>query len=64
MKLKQTIKKVEDQLKKEEKEELHKLLSELKKFDEETKDNEARDRAVEEIKRKNDHIEWLNVKDV
>nr|WP_307775547.1 hypothetical protein [uncultured Cetobacterium sp.] len=64
MKLKQTIKKVEDQLKKEEKEELHKLLSELKKFDEEIKDNEARDRAVEEIKRKNDHIEWLNVKDV
>lgn len=64
MKLKQTISKVEEKLKVEKTEELHKLLAELKKIDEEIKESEARDKAVEEIKRKNDHIEWLNIKDV
>lgn len=64
MKLKQTILRVEEKLKVEKTEELHKLLAELKKIDEEIKESEARDKAVEEIKRKNDHIEWLNIKDV
>ena len=64
MKLKQTISRVEEKLKVEKTEELHKLLAELKKIDEEIKESEARDKAVEEIKRKNDHIEWLNIKDV
>lgn len=64
MKLKQTISKVEEKLKVEKTEEFHKLLAELKKIDEEIKESEARDKAVEEIKRKNDHIEWLNIKDV
>ncbi|WP_297434849.1 hypothetical protein [uncultured Cetobacterium sp.] len=64
MKLKQTISKVEEKLKVEKTEELHKLLAELKKIDEEIKESEARDKAIEEIKRKNDHIEWLNIKDV
>ena len=64
MKLKQTISKVDEKLKVEKTEELHKLLAELKKIDEEIKESEARDKAVEEIKRKNDHIEWLNIKDV
>lgn len=64
MKLKQAISKVEEKLKVEKTEELHKLLAELKKIDENIKEGEARDKAVEEIKRKNDHIEWLNIKDV
>ena len=64
MKLKQTIEKVEERLKEEKTEELHKLLMELKKIDEEVKEGEARDKAVEEIKRKNDHIEWLNIKEI
>ncbi|MCQ8213120.1 hypothetical protein NON08_11470 [Cetobacterium somerae] len=64
MKLKQTIQKVEERLKEEKTEELHKLLMELKKIDEEVKEGEARDKAVEEVKRKNDHIEWLNIKEI
>ncbi len=64
MKLKQAISKVEEKLKVEKTEELHKLLAELKKIDEEIKESEARDKAVEEIKRKNDQIEWVNIKDV
>ncbi len=64
MKLKQTILKVEERLKVEKTEELQKLLMELKKIDEEVKEGEARDKAVEEIKRKNDHIEWLNIKEI
>ncbi|ERT63000.1 MAG: hypothetical protein ACRDAG_05050 [Cetobacterium somerae] len=64
MKLKQAISKVEEKLKVEKTEELHKLLAELKKVDEEIKESEARDKAVEEIKRKNDQIEWVNIKDV
>lgn len=64
MKLKQAISKVEEKLKVEKTEELHKLLAELKKIDEEIKEGEARDKAVEEIKRKNDQIEWVNIKDV
>ncbi|MGL5280105.1 MAG: hypothetical protein ACRC8M_13745 [Cetobacterium sp.] len=64
MKLKQVISKVEEKLKVEKTEELHKLLAELKKIDEEIKEGEARDKAIEEIKRKNDHIEWLNIKEV
>lgn len=64
MKLKQAISKVEEKLKVEKTEELHKLLAELKKVDEEIKESEARDKAVEEIKRKNDQIEWVNTKDV
>ncbi|WP_418963962.1 hypothetical protein [Cetobacterium sp.] len=64
MKLKQTILKVEERLKEEKTEELQKLLMELKKIDEEVKEGEARDKAVEEIKRKNDHIEWLNIKEI
>ncbi|MDX8335173.1 MULTISPECIES: hypothetical protein [Cetobacterium] len=64
MKLKQTILKVEEKLKEEKTEELHKLLMELKKIDEEIKEGEARDKAIEEVKRKNDHIEWLNIKEV
>ena len=64
MKLKQAISKVEEKLKVKKTEELHKLLAELKKVDEEIKESEARDKAVEEIKRKNDQIEWVNIKDV
>ena len=64
MKLKQTIQKVEERLKEEKTEELHKLLMELKKIDEEVKEGKARDKAIEEIKRKNDHIEWLNIKEI
>lgn len=64
MKLKQAISKVEEKLKVEKTEELHKLLAELKKIDEEIKEGKARDKAVEEIKRKNDQIEWVNIKDV
>lgn len=64
MKLKETILKVEEKLKDEKTEELHKLLGELKKVDEEIKEGEARDKAVEDIKRKNDHIEWLNIKEI
>lgn len=64
MKLKQTILEVEEKLKAEKTEELHKLLVELKKVDEEIKEGEARDKAVEEIKRKNDHIEWINIKEI
>ncbi|MHA4990138.1 hypothetical protein [Cetobacterium somerae] len=64
MKLKQTILEVEEKLKAEKTEELHKLLAELKKVDEEIKEGEARDKAVEEIKRKNDHIEWINIKEI
>lgn len=64
MKLKQTILKVEERLKEEKTEELQKLLMELKKIDEEVKEGEARDKAVEEIKRKNDNIEWLNIKEI
>lgn len=64
MKVKQAIQRVEEKLKNEKTEELHKLLAELKKIDENIKEGEARDKAVEEIKRKNDHIEWLNIKDV
>ena len=64
MRLKQAISKVEEKLKVEKTEELHKLLAELKKVDEEIKESEARDKAVEEIKRKNDQIEWVNIKDV
>ena len=64
MKLKQAISKVEEKLKVEKTEDLHKLLAELKKVDEEIKESEARDKAVEEIKRKNDQIEWVNIKDV
>ena len=64
MKLKQAISQVEEKLNENKSEELHKLLMELKKIDEEIKESEARDRAVEEIKRKNDHIEWLNIKEI
>lgn len=64
MKLKETILKVEEKLKDKKTEELHKLLGELKKVDEEIKEGEARDKAVEDIKRKNDHIEWLNIKEI
>lgn len=64
MKLKETILKVEEKLKDEKTEELHKLLGELKKVDEEIKEGEARDKAVEDIKRKNDRIEWLNIKEI
>lgn len=64
MKLKQAISTVEERLKVEKTEELHKLLAELKKIDEDIKEGEARDKAVEEIKRKNDHIEWVNIKEI
>lgn len=64
MKLKQAISIVEEKLKVEKTEELHKLLAELKKIDEDIKEGEARDKAVEEIKRKNDHIEWINIKEI
>ncbi|MCX3066901.1 hypothetical protein OQE61_05280 [Cetobacterium somerae] len=64
MKLKQAISTVEEKLKVEKTEELHKLLAELKKIDEDIKEGEARDKAVEEIKRKNDHIEWINIKEI
>ena len=64
MKLKQAISTVEEKLKVEKTEELHKLLVELKKIDEDIKEGEARDKAVEEIKRKNDHIEWVNIKEI
>ena len=64
MKLKQAISTVEERLKVEKTEELHKLLVELKKIDEDIKEGEARDKAVEEIKRKNDHIEWINIKEI
>lgn len=64
MKLKQAILTVEERLKVEKTEELHKLLAELKKIDEDIKEGEARDKAVEEIKRKNDHIEWVNIKEI
>ncbi|MGL5760973.1 MAG: hypothetical protein ACRCXS_06130 [Cetobacterium sp.] len=64
MKLKQAILIVEEKLKVEKTEELHKLLAELKKIDEDIKEGEARDKAVEEIKRKNDHIEWINIKEI
>ena len=64
MKLKQAISTVEERLKVEKTEELHKLLAELKKIDEDIKEGEARDKAVEEIKRKNDHIEWINIKEI
>lgn len=64
MKLKQAILTVEEKLKVEKTEELHKLLAELKKIDEDIKEGEARDKAVEEIKRKNDHIEWINIKEI
>lgn len=64
MKLKQAISTVEERLKVEKTEELHKLLVELKKIDEDIKEGEARDKAVEEIKRKNDHIEWVNIKEI
>lgn len=64
MKLKQAISAVEEKLKVEKTEELHKLLVELKKIDEDIKEGEARDKAVEEIKRKNDHIEWINIKEI
>lgn len=64
MKLKEMISKVEERLKTEKTEELYSLLAELKKVDLDIKESEARDKIVENIKRKNDHIEWLNVKDV
>ncbi|MGL4366506.1 MAG: hypothetical protein ACRDCE_00505 [Cetobacterium sp.] len=64
MKLKQAILIVEEKLKVEKTEEFHKLLAELKKIDEDIKEGEARDKAVEEIKRKNDCIEWINIKEV
>ncbi|WP_448821818.1 hypothetical protein [Cetobacterium sp.] len=64
MKLKEMISKVEERLKTEKTEELYSLLAELKKVDLDIKEGEARDKIVENIKRKNDHIEWLNVKDV
>ena len=64
MKLKQAISTVEERLKVEKTEELHKLLAELKKIDEDIKEGEARDKAVEEIKRKNDHIELVNIKEI
>ena len=64
MKLKQAISTVEEKLKVEKTEELYKLLAELKKIDEDIKEGEARDKAVEEIKRKNDHIEWINIKEI
>ncbi|MGL4509292.1 hypothetical protein [Cetobacterium sp.] len=64
MKLKQAILTVEERIKVEKTEELHKLLAELKKIDEDIKEGEARDKAVEEIKRKNDHIEWVNIKEI
>lgn len=64
MKLKEMISRVEERLKTEKTEELYSLLAELKKVDLDIKEGEARDKIVENIKRKNDHIEWLNVKDV
>lgn len=64
MKLKEMISKVEERLKTEKTEELYSLLAELKKVYLDIKEGEARDKIVENIKRKNDHIEWLNVKDV
>lgn len=64
MKLKQMIAEVEEKLKVENSDELHKLLAELKKFDLDVKENKARDEIVANIKRKNDQIQWVNIKDV
>lgn len=65
MKLKETIERIEEKLKIERNEELDKVLKELKKIDEEVKESEARNRAVDDIKRKNnDVLEWYNFKDV
>lgn len=65
MKLKETIERIEEKLKIERNEELDKVLKELKKIDEEVKESEARNRAVDDIKRKNnDILEWYNFKDV
>lgn len=64
MKLKQMIAEVEEKLKVENSDELHKLLAELKKLDLDVKENKARDEIVANIKRKNDQIQWVNIKDV
>ncbi|MBC2850210.1 hypothetical protein H5J22_01920 [Cetobacterium sp. 8H] len=64
MELKKTIASIEKKIKTEKDVELEKILEELKKVDENLKEEEARNQAVEEIKRKNDHIEWVNIKDV
>lgn len=64
MELKKTIASIEKKIKTEKDVELEKILEELKKVDENLKEEEARNKAVEEIKRKNDHIEWVNIKDV
>lgn len=64
MKLKQMIVEVEEKLKVENSDELHKLLAELKKLDLDVKENKARDEIVANIKRKNDQIQWVNIKDV
>ncbi|WP_297598157.1 hypothetical protein [uncultured Cetobacterium sp.] len=64
MKLKKIIVSLEEKIKTEKNVELEKVLEELKKIDENIKDSEARDKAVEEIRRKNDRIEWINIKEV
>lgn len=64
MKLKNLITSVEKKLETDRSEEFTALLNELKQADQDLKDDEARDRLVEKIKEKNDHIEWITIKEI